>query len=260
MRLSVCIIAHNEETKLPRALQSVRFADEVIVVDCGSTDRTVEIAKDYGARVFSCPNKLNLNINKNYSFAQATSDFVFCLDADEVIPEATAAEISSIINGNPVETGFFLPRRNYFLGRWLKHGGQYPDWQLRLFRRGKGRFPERHIHERLQVDGSVGRLRHPFDHFPYESRDECQRKLNLYTSFEAVHLLENGLRPSPWRALQYLYWTPGQRFLRRYILKLGFFDGVPGLEAVKMDMQNFRLRYRKLCELSRSDVTPDRKT
>ena len=253
MTLSVCMIAHNEEDKLPAALESVRFADQVIVADCESSDLTAVIARDQGACVFQRPNLVNLNVNKNFTFDQATGDFILCLDADEVVPQDTANEIREILENDPLESGFFLPRRNYWMGVWLRHGGHYPDWQLRLFRRGKGRFPEKHIHERLQIEGSVGRLHHPLDHFPYETREECLRKLEFYSSFEAKYLYQSGVRPSPIRAFWYLYWIPCQRCLRRYLLKRGFLDGAPGREAIEMDMQNFRLRYYKLKELASRD-------
>lgn len=249
MTLSVCIIAHNEEAKLQAALDSVRFADEVIVADCESQDLTGTIARDWGAFVFNRPNLANLNVNKNFIFGQATGDFILSLDADEVVPEEAAREIEGILQGEPSESGFLCPRRNYWLGQWLKHGGHYPDRQLRLFRRGKGRFPERHLHERLRLEGRLGRLRNPLDHFPYETREECLRKLEFYTSFEANFLFERGVRPSPINALRYLYWKPAVRFLRRYIFKLGFLDSSPGWEAALMDMQNFRQRYEKLCKL-----------
>jgi len=249
MTLSVCIIAHNEEEKLPEALESVRFADEVIVADCDSEDATALIARGYGARVFSRPNLANLNVNKNFTFDQAKSDYILCLDADEMVPAETAAEIRMIVRQQPERAGYYLPRRNYFLGRWLKHGGHYPDWQLRFFRRGKGRFPESHIHERLCIDGEVGRLCHPLVHSPYETKEECRRKLEFYTSFEADLLYRKGVRPSPIHAIRFLYWMPAQRFLRRYIFKLGFLDGHPGWQSMLMDIQNFRLRYLKLREL-----------
>ena len=250
MTLSVCIIAHNEEDNLPRALESVRFADEVIVGDSESTDQTARIAEHSGAIVFPRPNLDNLNVNKNFTFDQAKGDFILCLDADEAVPPQTAEEILNVMKSNPAESGFFLPRRNHWMGRWLKHGGQYPDWQLRLFRQGKGRFPELHLHERLKVEGRIRRLHHPLDHFPYESREECQRKLDFYTTFEAKHLYDEGFRPSMLRKIRYMHWMPAQRFLRRYFLKLGFLDGRSGWEAVQMDMQNFQLRYSKLCKLA----------
>jgi glycosyltransferase involved in cell wall biosynthesis len=250
LTLSICIIAHNEEKNISRALESARFADEVIVVDCASTDATALIAEESGARVFSRPNLRNLNVNKNYSFNQSTCDFIFCLDADEAIPEPTAGSIQRLLENDPGKDAFFLPRRNYYFGRWLKHGGHYPDLQLRLFRRGKGRFPEHHVHEKLRVDGSVGKLPFHFDHFPYRTRKEAERKLQFYTEFEAEYLFSQGMHPNFLRSFQYLYGKPAMRFLRRHVIKLGFLDGRAGWEAIKMDMHNFRLSYSKLCFLA----------
>lgn len=253
MTLSVCIIAHNEETKLAAALDSIRFADQVIVADCGSDDRTAPIARDWGAYVFRRPNLVNLNVNKNFTFDQATGDFILCLDADEIVPAETAAEIGEILMNEPAHSGFLLPRRNFWMGQWLRHGGHYPDWQLRLFRRGRGRFAEKHLHERLEVMGRVRKLQHPLDHYPYETREECLRKLEFYSSFEAQYMYEAGTRPSWFSGINYLYWRPWQRYLKRYLLKRGFLDGSSGWEKMQMDMQNFRLRYQKLCELVRAE-------
>jgi glycosyltransferase involved in cell wall biosynthesis len=251
--ISVCMIAHNEENKISASLESVRFADEVIVIDCESSDRTAEIARQAGASVFSQSNEVNLNVNKNYSFDQAHGDCILCLDADEIIPEETRDEILGILASEASEAAFFLPRRNYWMGCWLKHGGNYPDRQLRLFKRGQGRFPERHLHERLAVSGKVGMLNSPLYHFPYETHQECQRKLDFYTTYEANHLYNQGVRPSWRNALIYLYWMPLQRYIRRYILKMGFLDGKAGRQTIAMDMHNFRLRYFKLRRMVKED-------
>ncbi|MCX6639891.1 MAG: glycosyltransferase family 2 protein [bacterium] len=255
MTLSVCIIAHNEAKKLPRTLESIRFANEVIVADCESSDSTREIAAAWGARVFQRPNLENLNINKNFTFDQASSDFILCLDADEVIPEVTSREIRDVISADTPLNGYYLPRRNHWMGQWLKHGGQYPDWQLRLFRRGSGRFPEKHVHERLDIEGAIGRLKNPLHHHPYESLEDCRLKLDFYTDFEAKFLYSSGVRPSFFSAVKYLILQPAQRYLRRYIFKGGFLDGRAGWEAVRMDMRNFRERYSKLQAISKQ-VSP----
>ncbi len=244
------MIAHNEEAKIGAALESVQFADEVIVVDCESTDSTAYIAREYQALVLTRPNSPNLNINKNYCFDQASGNFILSLDADEIVSEDSAAEIREIIKSNPPQNGFFLPRRNHYFGHWLKHGGHYPDRQLRLFRRGKGRYAERHVHERITIEPEIGRLRVPLLHYPYNSREEARRKLDFYTSFEAYYLYHRGHRPSLLNATKFLAWFPAIRLLRRYILKLGFLDGAAGWEAIQMDMRNFRMRYRKLCQIA----------
>ena len=249
MRLSVCMIAHNEEVKIGRALKSVQFADEIIVVDCESSDRTAEIAAEEGAVVFTQPNLENLNINKNFSFDQARGEFILSIDADEVVTGKCGSEILDLVNSNSAQNGFYLPRRNFYFGKWLKHGGHYPDWQLRLFRKERGRFPGKHVHERLQIEGDIGRLRCAFHHFPYETHDEAERKLDFYTTFEAKFLFEQGVKPSILTGTQNLYWRPFRRFVTRYLLKGGFLDGKEGYAAVKMDMRNFRMRYMKLVDM-----------
>ncbi|TKJ41746.1 b-1,4-glucosyltransferase [candidate division LCP-89 bacterium B3_LCP] len=248
--LAVCMIAHNEADKIKTALDSVQFADQLVVVDCQSDDNTADVASQSGAQVFKRPNLRDLNVNKNFSFDQAQTDFILCLDADEVIPQETREEIISILSAKRSEVAYFIPRCNHWKGQWLKHGGNYPDRQLRLFKHGSARFPEKHLHERLQVQGKIGYLRHPMHHFPYQNSAECQRKLDFYTSFEADHLHKQGVSPSWWVYLRLMIWMPLQRLLRRYIFKMGFLDGKAGWEAVLMDMQNFRLRYQKLSNLS----------
>jgi glycosyltransferase involved in cell wall biosynthesis len=249
MTLSICMIAHDEEDHLGETLESVRFAHEMVIVDCSSQDETALIARAFHARVFSRPNLLNLNFNKNFSFEQATGDWILCLDADEIVPPDLAQEIQDLLRHPPPQAAFFIPRRNYYFGRWLKHGSHYPDWQLRLFRRGQARFPTRHIHERVQVEGAIGHLRYPMNHYPYESLEECQRKLDFNTSFEALHLYNQGVRPSLLNAIKFRIWLPAQRFVNRHLLKLGFLDGKPGWAAILMDMKSYRLRYSKLKEL-----------
>jgi len=157
--------------------------------------RRALIAKAFGARVFSRPNLTNLNVNKNFTFDQAQCDYILSLDADELVPHETAREIREVIRRERSERDFSC-RGAIISWKMAPIGGQYPDWQLRLFRRGQGRFPEKHVHERLQVDGSVGRLLHPLHHHPYESLEECWRKLDFYTSFEAQHLFRAGARPA----------------------------------------------------------------
>ncbi len=234
MKISACIIAHNEESSLEAALRALRWVDEIVVVDCGSTDGTAAIARRFTDLVFERPNLANLNVNKNYAFDQATSEWVLCLDADEVVPPALAAEIRETMASGAAEQGFFIPRRNWWFGRVLRHGGHYPDRQLRLFRRGKGRFPERHVHERLAVEGRVGRLQEAMDHFPYPTLGRYLDKMEFYTSFEAGRLFGSGRRFG-------VLSTAGEilrgvlRFFRRYLIKGGFLDGWQGFAAAWLD-------------------------
>lgn len=249
--IAFSLIGHNEAHNLPRALESVAWADEVIYVDCESGDGSAEVARRFTGRVYARPNNANLNVNKSYGIEQATADWIFYLDPDEVIPSGLAAEIRAVIASNPPQNAFALPRRNYYLGAWLRHGGQYPDLQLRLFRRGKARFPNRHVHEKLEVEGETGTLTHAMDHHTNPTPVEVMKKLDFYSSFNARVLAENGRRPSLAMAFGYLAWTPATRFFRRYWLKGGFRDGWPGLTVAMFDAFEIQVRFLKFCHMAR---------
>lgn len=243
--IAFTLIGHNEAHNLPRTLESVRWADQVVYVDCESTDGSADIARRYTPHVLSRPNVPNLNINKNVAIDQATADWVFLLDADEAIPPELAEELRRVMASGAPESAYRLPRRNLFFGRWVRHGGQYPDYQTRLFRRGKARFPCRRLHERLEVDGAVGTLRQPFDHHTVDTPLTAIRKMNFNSSFNAVELVRAGRKPGLGIALQYLLLKPASRFVRRYVFKGGFLDGWPGLIVATIDCMDFPFRLFK---------------
>jgi glycosyltransferase involved in cell wall biosynthesis len=243
--IAFTLIGHNEAHNLPRALESVRWADQLVYVDCASKDNSLVVASRYTERVFGRPNLTNLNINKQYAIDQATTDWVFYLDPDEVISPELAQEIRRVIASAPAQNAFKLPRRNYYFGRWLRHGGQYPDTQLRLFRRNMAYFPRKHVHERLEVKGAIGRLALPMDHYTCDTPFIGIGKLDFYTSFNAEVMARSGRRAGPWTAVQFIVLMPLQRFVRRYVLKGGFLDGLPGLFACMLDSMDFPIRYFK---------------
>jgi glycosyltransferase involved in cell wall biosynthesis len=247
--LSVALLAHNEEVNLPATLKSIAWADEIVVVDADSSDATATIAAELGARVIHLPNRSNLNINKNIAIENCSHEWVLVLDADESIPPALAGEILQEIE-NPRHDGYFIPRRNWILGRWVRHGGQYPDLQLRLIRRAVARFPEKHVHERIQVKGSVGRLSNPLDHFPYPTIAQMMRKGIFYADFEA-QFRRNTARTSPLVFIYQILIRPPFRFIRRYFFKGGFLDGIPGLAISFFDVFNNVVRWLRLWELQR---------
>jgi len=239
------MIARNEASQIGAALESVAWADERIVLDCGSTDNTAEIASKHGAQVYYAEHTPNLNVNKNRCFQLARGEWILSLDADERVPPALAEEIRKVITTAPPEKGFWVPRRNWFLGHPLRYGRQYPDYQLRLFRRGYGAFPEGHIHEYLQVRGPVGYLNNPLEHFPYRTLSQYLAKVDRDTDFLAQHLCQQYgqfrtsvfLRQGIWRSLR--------RFLERYCLWGGFRDGFPGFLAAWLDSVNIILTMAK---------------
>lgn len=191
--LSVVIITRNEERNIRDCIESVQWADEIIVVDCFSTDNTLKIAEKYPVRIFQNDNTNNWNINKQYGFDRATTEWVLSLDADERITEELAEEIKSV-NQSSEKDGYYISRKNYLGDKWLKHVNPYPDWQLRLFRKGKGWFECKTVHERLMLNGEVGYLKEPMIHLNYRDWLHFNEKLNLYTVVMVEEMLRNDVK------------------------------------------------------------------
>ncbi len=233
--IGISMIAHNEERQIANALQSSMFADDIVVVNCESTDNTTEVVKSFPrVRLFDRPNNRNLNVNKSYGFEQLTTDWIFYLDPDEIITPELAAEIKLAISSDKY-AAYKLPRRNIFFGRWLAHGSQYPDLQLRLFKRGQASFANKHVHEMLQVNGKTGMLKQPFEHYPYPEIVDYMRKMIFYTGFQAEFWNTSGASAGTVNTLRHLFFRPYFRFLRRYLLKQGFRDGWQGFVAAAGD-------------------------
>lgn len=239
MRISVSIIGHNEAHNLPRCLASVKWADEVVFVDCASADGSAELAASLGARVFARPNDANLNVNKQFGLEQCSGDWIFYLDPDEEVTPELAAGLRGEL-GNSRFSAYVLPRRNFYFGRWLRHGGKYPDRQLRIFRRGKASFPCVDVHERLRVDGPVGALAWPIAHHPYNNSAELMRKLEFYAANGARRCAEKGRRVSLLRA--------GRKFLVNYFARRGFMDGPEGFVSACYDLYHECLVWLKCGE------------
>ncbi len=223
--LSVVISAYNEELALGRCLTSVSFADEIIVVDNTSLDQTIKVAKKFTQHIFSRPNQLMLNVNKNYGFAKAKSDWILNLDADEQVTPELAKEIIEKINSRSSEDGFWIKRKNFSFGKWIQHGLWWPDKQVRLFRRGKGLFPCVHIHEYIKIDGLVGELKEPYLHYNYESVHQYLTKIDRASTSEAISLQDMKYQLSWYDAFRF----PFSDFLKVYFAQKGFKDGLHGL-------------------------------
>lgn len=225
------MIAHNEEKNLARALASASWADETVFVDCGSTDGTALSARDFKVKFFSRPNSQAVYVNKQFAADQASSDWIFILDADEEISPALRSEIKRFIAAPGGAAAAEMPRRNFYFGRWLKHGGKYPDVQLRLFARGKARFLPLPVHERLQVDGAVARLKEPLLHYPYSDPEDMEKKRAFYCDILTRSYALKG------RSRFFIIFRPFTRFLSSFIFKLGFLDGTEGLRTALMDFR-----------------------
>jgi glycosyltransferase involved in cell wall biosynthesis len=221
-RVSVTVVTWNEEERLRRCLESVAWADEIVVVDAGSEDKTVEIARGFTDHVLVRPWD-GFAPQKNFAVERATGEWVLSLDADEEVSPELAEEIRRVIAA-PSAEGYAMPRRNIFWGRWVRHGLLYPDWQLRLFRRGHGRFVERQVHESVEVDGRVERLTSALVHRSYRDVADFIARTNRYTTLAAEDWVRRG---RPIRRIDFIF-RPAGRFLSMYVVHAGFLDGWRG--------------------------------
>ncbi len=236
------MVTYNEEENLGQALESARDADEIVVVDAFSTDRTVEIARAYTERVYQ-QHWRGFSVQKQSAIDHAEGEWILLLDADERLTAELREEIREAINGTGKD-GFYLPRKNYFLGRWIRHGGWWPDLTLRLFRNGRGAVKAREVHERIEVDGPVGRLKNPLLHYTYHSLEQFIRKMNNYSTLSAREMASAGKTFN----LKGLLLNPPATFFRMYLLRQGFRDGLHGLVLAILYSYYSFLKYAKLWE------------
>ncbi|MEO8485989.1 MAG: glycosyltransferase family 2 protein [Betaproteobacteria bacterium] len=244
--LSLVVITRDAAKDLAACLASAPFVSEVVVVDAGSGDDTVEIARRSGARVIAEPWR-GFGPQKNFAVAAAAHDWVLCIDADErATPELEASIRAEFDAGEPAAPAFAIARRNRFLGRWLAHGEGYPDWNLRLFDRRRARWTDDAVHEHVVAEGAVVRLRGDLLHASAESIDDYVQKQNRYTSLQAEAMHARGERAGFAR----LALSPLARFLRFYIVRLGFLDGAAGFAHIAIGAFASFLKYAKLRALN----------
>lgn len=246
-QLSACIIARDEEDRIEPCLASLAWCDEILVVDAHSTDRTREISAAHGARVIErdWPGHV---VQKEFAIRQAHHDWVLCVDADERVSADLRAEIETLREaGFPGHAGWRMPRLSSYLGRWIRHGSWYPNRQLRLFDRRRGRWTGRDPHDRVEIDSPVGTLRGELLHHPYRDFADHLDTIERYTSIAAQRLREEGRR-ARWVDIAL---RPPWRFLRFYLLEAGFLEGWRGLVMAYLAAHYVRLRYLKLWLLER---------
>lgn len=242
--LSVCIIAQNEQENLPRVLQSVQsVADEIIVVDGGSTDRTAEIARDGGAKVFFRA-FTNHADQKNYAASLAANEWIFLLDADEELSEELKRSVQEWKRSAPQFEVYEMSRLTWYLGAWIRHSRWYPDWQRRIYRRDKASFGGV-IHSALRYGGPIGRLPGDLLHYTIRTFPEHEAKLEKYTTAIAQEMFDQGRRS--WRAAMWLAapWS----WIHHFVLGAGFLDGRRGALIAKMAARGVRLKFQKLGRL-----------
>jgi glycosyltransferase involved in cell wall biosynthesis len=248
LSLSVVIITLNEEASLARTLGSVAGADEIVIVDSGSTGRTRSIAESCHARFYVEPWR-GFAAQKNFALSKASCDWILSLDAGEEVEPALADEIRATVAANPPVTGFLIPRKTFFLGRWIRHGGFYPDPKLRLFRRGAGKFEERPMHEQVGLEGTTATLQHNLLHHSYPTLDTYIEHMNRYSSLEAQKAV---VEPHSGPSFVDIVVRPRLTFLYNYILRGGFLDGREGLLLHLYHAEYVSWKYTKAWERSRA--------
>ncbi|MEO8038672.1 MAG: glycosyltransferase family 2 protein [Betaproteobacteria bacterium] len=241
MSISIIVITRDEEASIGRCLDSVRWADEIIVVDSGSADRTVELCRAGGAKVTLTSDWPGFGRQKNRALDLATGDWVLSIDADEWVTPALAAEIGYAMARSDAPAAYELPRLSRFCGRAMRHSGWWPDHVARLFRRGRARFSDDLVHERLVIDGLVDRLNEPLQHESFTSLEEVIDKMNRYSSASARMRAERGRGGSIGRAVAHGAWA----FVRTYLLRAGFLDGREGFVLAVANAEGTYYRYLK---------------
>lgn len=253
MTLSVCIITLNEEVNIARTLDSVRsMADEIIVVDSGSTDKTVALAQARGAKVFAEPWK-GFALQKNSALAKANCDWILSLDADEEVSPELAGSIRALLTSAqpPQFAGYKMNRRNLYMGRWIKRSGYYPDPKLRLIKRGAAEFELRAVHEDMKMPGPLGHLDGDLIHHAYPTLESFIEHANRYSSLGAAMVVEKG--PANFSFFNVVV-RPVVRFLYSYFFRLGFLDGREGLLVLMAHASYVSWKYAKAWELSKSKI------
>jgi glycosyltransferase involved in cell wall biosynthesis len=240
-KLSVIIITKNESANIRACLESVAWADEIIVVDSASTDGTLEIAREFTPQVHVHADWPGFGAQKNRALDYAGKDWVLSLDADERVTPELRAEIEAALLDARAD-GYEIPRLSSFCGRFMRHSGWHPDYVLRLFRRGKARFSDALVHESVELQGSAARLRQPLLHYSYRDFEDVLSKLNSYSSAASAMLQRKGKKGSLLQAIGHGLWA----FIRTYFLRAGFLDGREGFMLAVMNAENSYYRYIKL--------------
>ena len=248
MKISATIVTLNEERNIARAIASLKpCVDEVVVVDSGSSDRTSEIAAEMGARVVR-EDWRGYAEQKNFAAACSAHDWILSIDADEELTPGLAAEIQTLRGaGDHSKAGWTIPRRAYYLGRWIRHSGWYPDRKIRLYHRGRGAWKGERVHESVEVTGAIGGLQNDLLHFTCDSLNQHLLTIDRYTSLAAQAIAESG-KPAPFRRLVI---DPPWTFIRSYFLQRGFLDGMHGFVIASMAGFYTFLKYAKAREMAR---------
>jgi glycosyltransferase involved in cell wall biosynthesis len=243
--LSVTIITLNEEKNLRSCLESLDFADEIILFDSGSQDRTLTIAREFTEKISQEPWQ-GFARQKNLAQDKAQGPWILNIDADERVSPELKKEILGVISADSPCAGYKIPRKNYFCGQWIKHGGWYPNYQLRLYQKNAGAFAPREVHEQVVVQGKIGTLKYPLDHFTYASISDYLKRMDRYSELSALQYLKEGKKISWPEILFRTQFT----FFKMWGLQRGFLDGANGLVLAMLYSYYTFVKYSKLKEMS----------
>lgn len=244
--LSVAVICKNEEKNISTCLESVKWADEIIVVDAFSSDKTIDIASRYTDKVFQ-NHWEGYAAQRRFALSKTSHQWVFAIDADEKCPEKLKLEILDVIQHSGEIIGYKIPRKSYFLGKWIKHCGWYPGYQLRLFRKTETEVTNRLVHEGYEVKGKIGYLKNAIEHYTVNSIADYMNRVNVYSTLQALEKL-NHRKVRFWD----LFFRPISSFIRQFLIQRGFLDGVYGLMVTFFDVITNMLTYMKMWEMQNS--------
>ncbi|MGP0628408.1 glycosyltransferase family 2 protein [Nitrospina sp. 32_T5] len=244
--LSVILITKNEAVRIRQCLESVKWADEIVVLDSGSTDGTPDICREYTDQVHDV-DWPGFGPQKNRALDMATGDWVLSVDADEVVTDALRDEIERTLR-NPKYNGYKIPRSSHYVGRRIRHSGWTPDYVVRLMKKGSGAFTNSLVHEKLEIAGKVGRFKNPLIHYSFDTFEDVLDKMNRYSTYNAQMLYEQDRNSSLVEAVARGMWA----FFRAYILKRGFLDGRQGFQLAVSNAEGTYYKYVKLMELYRN--------
>lgn len=250
-KISVALATYNEEENIKDCLESVQWTDEIVVVDGSSTDKTREIAKRMGAKVIKTTNKPMFHINKNKAIDACQGDWVLQLDADERVPAKLAKEMKTVVKKYKKgdSTAYWLKRKNYFLGRFLKKGGQYPDAVIRFFKKGKARLPEKSVHEQMEAKGKVGWLKNDLIHWATPKFSRYLLRENRYATLEAIEMTKDKVPINPLTFVKYLIFLPIRTFLLLFVRHKGFIDGWQGFVFAFFSGVHHQWAFMKYCKM-----------
>lgn len=248
MSLSAVVITKNEEKNIARCLASLEFCDEIILVDSFSTDKTLEIAKNYTSKIYQRKWQGYVD-QKNYALGLAHHSWILSVDADEEVSSELRREILELLGGKPTASAYWVARRTIHSGQWIKYGGWYPNRLVRLFDKTKGKWNGGAVHEFWQTQGQTGNLENDLIHYSFDSISDQVERNNLYSSLGAKALLENQRHFSLWK----LFTKPISKFIETYLIKLGFLDGYRGLFISVSAAYSVFLKWAKLWELTQDE-------